>query len=409
MTGLDVDYTVLIPLFAGLLITVFQKKVFGLPVNLAIVYFLWHMMFCILYYLFSLGIDSDAQQYYDFSFRIVEEFSLGTVSIYYLTSLFSVDLGMGYFSTFLTFGVIGFVGIVAFAAALRDISMGLPRRFQVLAVLLPMLPGMNFWTSMIGKDALTLLATGLCCWASVAPNRRYAALILAVLLYFVARPYIGALVLATLATTAVLFARIPFSRRAMIAMMSAPLGIYAASIALELVGLNSVQSAVDLGDYVASRQITNLEGGSSINIADMSPPVRMFTYMFRPLFFDASGAAMLVASVENAILLTFFLYAALLFVRHSSNLSKFSTWFVIICAVALWIMLGNTTANLGLASRQKWMILPFLLLLTFIYAMPKRGLVRRPPAAEAGRTRTFPATRGIAIEPADRRPVGSIG
>ena len=93
--------------------------------------------------------------------------------------------------------------------------------------------------------------------------------------------------------------------------------------------------------------------------------MQIFTYIFRPLTFETHSIIALIISIENTILLLFFI----------SFKSKFNLR-VLLGDKNLWLftdafstrtILAITTANLGIATRQKWMCIPILLYL-LIYA-----------------------------------------
>jgi len=108
----------------------------------------------------------------------------------------------------------------------------------------------------------------------------------------------------------------------------------------------------------------------------MSLPVQMFTYLFRPLPFEARSVTQLLASLDNMLLLY------LLFVGFKArakikklqfNGNRVFMW----CYVGIsWVILSMTTANLGIAMRQKWMFVPILifLLISFLVAIEKRRM-----------------------------------
>src|SRR5690606_32184222 len=47
--------------------------------------------------------------------------------------------------------------------------------------------------------------------------------------------------------------------------------------------------------------------GSAVDISTYPAPLKWFTFLFRPLFFDVNGVPALVASFENLLLLLLFL------------------------------------------------------------------------------------------------------
>src|SRR5690606_39066857 len=135
------------------------------------------------------------------------------------------------------------------------------------------------------------------------------------------------------------------------------LGFVQQYVGLEEASLDSV------GSYIDERQGVNSQGGSSLDIASMSYPMQMFTYVFRPLPFEASSAVTLVTSLENTILLFLFIY--ILF-KSKFNFRPFiydkNLWLLTYVFLTCTI-LAMTTANLGIATRQKWMFMPVLLYL----------------------------------------------
>ena len=141
------------------------------------------------------------------------------------------------------------------------------------------------------------------------------------------------------------------------------LGVFLSiNIVQDYVGLEDA-SLGGVGSYVDQRQSYNQGGGSSLDIASMSYPMKMFTYIFRPLPFEAHSAVALVTSLENTILLLLFIYIVFKtkfnfrsFVQDK-NLWLF-TYIFLTCTI-----LAMTTANLGIATRQKWMFMPVLLYL----------------------------------------------
>ena len=94
----------------------------------------------------------------------------------------------------------------------------------------------------------------------------------------------------------------------------------------------------------------------------------MFAYLFRPLFIDAHSVLQLLASFENLFLLI------LIFKWLSSIKFKIRKWYKIlkepdkilfVYLIVGWIVLAASMYNLGLASRQKYMLLPVLFILIF--------------------------------------------
>ncbi|WP_147383185.1 hypothetical protein [Pontibacter oryzae] len=99
--------------------------------------------------------------------------------------------------------------------------------------------------------------------------------------------------------------------------------------------------------------------GSGVDINSYPLPLKLFTFWFRPLFFDAPGALGLYISVENLF------YLALVwklvdkdfisFLKKSSSLVKMS----LVTFISSSIALSMVMANLGIVIRQKSMVMYF--------------------------------------------------
>ena len=150
--------------------------------------------------------------------------------------------------------------------------------------------------------------------------------------------------------------------------------IFSSGFVQQYVGLEEA-SLDSVSGYVDDRQNFNQGGGSSIDLQSMSYPMQMFTYIFRPLPFDAHSALALFTSIENTILLILFLYVLFKnkFRLHSFIEGK-NAWLLIYASLTC-SMLAITTANLGIATRQKWMFMPILIyLLVYAFYQYKQSL-----------------------------------
>ena len=97
----------------------------------------------------------------------------------------------------------------------------------------------------------------------------------------------------------------------------------------------------------------------------LNPPLRLFTYMFRPLFFDANNIFGIISSIDNLILISIFSYPILRIIFLSKlkklELKPFNL-FLLLYSSLTWFFLASTTSNLGIALRHKLMFLPALII-----------------------------------------------
>lgn len=292
---------------------------------------------------------------------------MGTQGIYALASLFSVGLGMSYGGVFLVFNLFGVIGLLFFAAALAETTRFLSKRSKSLALLILFLPGISFWSSAIGKDSLSFMGAGLVCWAALDMRRRYPAIVIAILVFLLARPHMAGVLLISLAIASAVAMKMSIGKRIGLLVLLLPIVLAGVTFGLQYAGLGDAQGIEDIESYIEKRQGYNLGGGSSMDIASMSVLMRIFSYMFRPLPIEASGLLGLIVSVENTILFLVAVYAAYRAIKAPSAIDRSARMLLIIFSTISLIILANTTANLGIAIRQKWMFLPMLIVVGFSY------------------------------------------
>jgi hypothetical protein len=360
-----------------------SSPLFGMRPARSLALLLWHLIFGIGFSIFGLLIGGDAVFYFEESLLNSAQINPGTPFVVFFTSLFSSVFGLSFFATSLIFSMFGALGLLAFDAALSRSAQGRSRHVRLIASVLPFLPSLSFWTSGIGKDSLTFLGLGLALFAIQRISKRWLVFAFAVTLIFMVRPHIGALLLAGFGAGIVFTSRLSKGLKLFFLAAAAGVSLVALPIAANYVGLGGNVSVSDLVSYVEARQQQNLGGGSSVDITSMNWFERMFSYAFRPLFFDANNALALIASIENAFLLAIFCAGGWSIMRRRSfgMLRENNAIMLLTYSLLTIFVLSQTTANLGIASRQKWMFMPSALL----FLIGAAGERRNASSSAAGR------------------------
>lgn len=320
--------------------------------------FFWHTLFSIAYFWYTLSNTADAMKYYRLSLGEQFFFYPGSKFVYFITSFFSKGIDASYLNTTLFYNLIGSLGLVFLYLSLKDVFKYLPRYWLFILFM----PSMSFWSAGLGKDAISFFSTCLFLY-SITSGKKMALLVpIAFFLMFMVRPHIAFIILVSYVIYFIIRAKVHLVFK-MLTLPMIGLGVLLSiGFVQQYVGLED-SSLGSVTDYIDGRQSSNLGGGSSLDIASMSYPVQVFTYIFRPLPFEAHSAVALVTSLENTILLFLFIY--ILF-KSKFNLRPFIqdknlwlfTYVFLTCTI-----LAMTTANLGIATRQKWMFMPVLLYL----------------------------------------------
>lgn len=370
-TGWDVLSAALI-FFAGLAGALIWARKLRLPERPALFLYVWHAMFSMGYLWFSLNNPADATVYYDQSLIHSGEFKLGTEFVYFFTGIFTQTLGLSYLGAFLVYNCIGAFGLLAFASCARSATLGKSRIIRQLGWVVLLLPSISFWSGAIGKDAISFMSACLFLWSGIQIRQRVRWMIFAVLAMLLVRPHIAAVMVVAIAGGVVFSRGVSMPLRLSVAFFGTLAAIVVIPLALEFAGLGEARGAADITDYVEQRQAYNQAGGGAIDISSMSLPMQLLTYLYRPLPFEAHNATSLAASVENVFLILLTLAAlGALVKRHAQSVQ--TKWMLWLYAGGAWVMLAATTANLGIAARQKWMFLPIMLYLALtLLGRPRR-------------------------------------
>lgn len=325
--------------------------------------YIWHTIFSIVYFFFSLATSADAQKYYRLSKSNSElSFYPGSKFIYIISSIFSKGLNANYLNTTLIYNLIGSFGLVFLYLSIKPYLKNIS--FFWVAILF--IPSMSFWSSGLGKDAISFFSVCLLIY-TVTTNRKKVLLIpLSFFAMFMVRPHIASMIAVSYLIYFIIQSRVHIVLKLVTLPMLATAFLMSMGFVQQYVGLEDA-SLDSLNEYVDGRQSVNQGGGSSLDIASMSYPMQVFTYIFRPLPFEAHSAVALITSFENTALLLIFLYV---FLKSKSSFKTFfrneNLW-LFMYAFLTCTMLALTTANLGIATRQKWMFMPVLIYL-LIYA-----------------------------------------
>ena len=283
----------------------------------------------------------------------------GVSHLLYLIGPFS-SLGM-----FIVFALCGFLGHLFFLAASRP-YLNLPR--DNVWLLLFFLPAIHMWTCSIGKDALIFLPLGYILYT--VSRSRYPIIPLsgAAALVFMIRPHVM-FFLITAAFLASVLSKGTESIYLKIAKVAATSVVLALTFPMvqNYVGLENptVESATE---RIEDQALNNQRGDGAVELDRLSPPARLATYMFRPLFYDVRNMLGWAASLENALLLALFvLFVYQGIVPWIFSRPSFAVIFAVFFVLIMWFVNGMATANLGLAIRQKTQFLPYIFYVFLVY------------------------------------------
>lgn len=361
------------------------------PTRLTVVVFVAlfavHVLSAVIYHTYAQYNPSDSELYYfdPADWYHTETIKVATVFVVFLVQWLKSLFGGTYLDYFLLFQAAGFAGLALMLRIFQEIYGEVGTQPPSWAYLFLFLPGLHFWTSMIGKDVLLFLAVTLSLWSAMNLRRRYLFFAGAVLLMVIVRPHIA--VAAAAAVSLTLFFDRRTGRFMRFALLIVALGgMVGALTTLQTTFRFDVTDAESVSDFLASRDAaTQGEAGGSTGVRG-SFPVRFASLLFRPFFIDAEGLFGLLASFENVVLIP--IYAFILWnLREVRQLAKAAAFvrYAAVFSITVALMLTLVYYNVGLGLRQRTMIIPGLLvvLVTLLAVRHARRVHVRETTAHA--------------------------
>jgi hypothetical protein len=298
--------------------------------------------------------------YYDTEMYLARPFGMGTSAVVYFTQIVKKTFNFEFVELMLVFGMCGSIAIIMLACWIHENLVGYVR---FLCLILCFMPGLHFWTSSIGKDAPMALGIVLLILAAQDMKAKWRSFGLGVLICLIIRPHILLLVLTAFAAAHILRNRSLMLRIGAV-VIAAALFPVAQIVFQNFLGIN-ILNGDDLSKLFTEQQnyLANTLDEGVVFIAN--PIVRVVYFTFNPLFYNASSATSLMASIENLILIFMMLGISRGF-RAVEGAHKPYAIFLALFIVILLLFQGLGGYNVGLALRQKVMVYSALILLLAI-------------------------------------------
>ena len=350
----------------GILFFIINKYHNKMGMKIFFLLLIFHTIFSIYWY--KIGV-ADSIGYYNTAASSTMKFTIfGGFDVFFIWALFYPlihVLKFTFFTTTMLFNMIGFYGLIFLYLALYDYLKLEKENTKYLNYLI-FLPSFSVWTGFAGKDSLIFFALSLLLYSLTNIKKRFLWAALALLLMIHVRPYMF-----LIASVAILLG-ITFSKDINKVLKGFLVLI---AIALLVIGIKLVHSEQKI-DVTNLEQTSNFVegqqspwgGGSDVNISKYNIVFKIFTFLYRPFFFDARSPIMLFSSIENLLLLIISLcFLKPTFYKNifseKTLFNKFNLFFFILGTVAL----SYANANLGTIVRKKIMVLISMISLVTIY------------------------------------------
>ena len=359
-------------LFIGLyffLFIFFVKKIINTEkMNKYEVYFIisYHYIFIILSFLYSLLNVNDTDSFFQSAYFFGEVFqdnfhsNHNMVNVYYFLIYY---LNLHYFTSYIFMGFFSSVGFVLIYLVLCKITEDSNINRKILLVLI-LFPSWHFFTAFPSKDSIVLFAISWFYYFLIKKKNYH--LIIPLAIIYAVRPHISLIMLFSIIF---LITNFFFLKR-----FKKKLYVFLCFCGLILLMfLFIITFLPSYYDYL----ITFFEKGQTFrnlysNYYDgwystgNNPLINSLRYMFFPIA-DFGSISRILISIENSLLLVIILTSIINFDLKSSietfSRGKIFYLFSLMFFLSGSIILSNYTANIGISSRQKWMLIPSLFIM----------------------------------------------
>ena len=269
-----------------------------------------------------------------------------------------MDLSL--FVGMLFYGLIGFLGLYYFyVLTIKYIPYNTKFLGVYLFPALFFLPNLHFWSAAVGKDTLMFFSIGLFCFSLQKMSKRLPLLLVSILIAFMVRPHVLLLLLVAFAFAYLFQKKIKAYKKVFLSLLLFGGSLIILPSVVQYVNLEEV-SVENVVSY-SETQAGNLSGddvGSSVSISNLPFPIKILTFLFRPLFFDIVNYFSIVSSFENFILLLISIKLLML-----KPLKTFMNAPVLFKGLLIFLILGSiifslSLSNLGIIIRMKNMFMP---------------------------------------------------
>lgn len=335
--------------------------------------FVFHLLIGIFFYAYILSSRGDATSYWfvtgysDFSFDdVLLKMKRSATGYLLLLNYFPARvLNLSFFTGSMLYTVLGYIGFVYFYAVLKENipNFSLLKQVKILSVpvfpTLLFLPNLHFWSSGVGKDTLLFFCIAIFIFSMKNIKKRFLNILLAILLSLMVRPHITVFFIMAFGIGYSLDKKLQAYKKFFIFLIFIGGLVVMYDYVLQFVQLESLDSE-SIEKYSTNKvaSLGRARTGSSIDTSSYSYPLKIFTFLYRPLFVDGLSVLNTVASFENLFLLLFtfklLMNSPIKAFKDSSFLLKGIFVFFVLGSLSFSLILGN----LGIMLRQK---VPFII------------------------------------------------
>jgi len=272
-------------------------------------------------------------------------------------------IGLPFWFGYLLYGCIGFFGILKWMqwAELIMKDKLIYKGFNLLYLFF-FLPNIHFWTASLGKEALVFWGIASVIYAITDCKNLSFSAIAGGLMVLLIRPHVALMLFFSIGVLFLLNKKYSLSKRFFI-------GIFTVSLCTLLLFMVFQLSHIRYWNweritYFNEYSILSFRNsGSYVPMLDYTYLYKLFSFNFRPLFYDVNSIMSLFASFENLMVLMIFVLALFIVIRYYPKIKYTNAMkTVFLFSFIASVLYVERYANLGIFMRTKMMFQPFLII-----------------------------------------------
>jgi hypothetical protein len=353
-TFIDIVISILL-LSLSIFLTFQFKYRLNLSGNITFVIFLIHHLMFPLYIAFLYKYGSDSLTYFiGFEGFIFNDFSPGQVFLNKVLFFFKF-IKFNFYNVNYFFSILSLSSLLLLLKVISDFKIEDKYTFHILISFL-FLPSIHFWHMGYSKDTLTFFCISIIIYEVMKSKQNFIIIIFSLLLLYLVRIHIC------------LFIIISFFSYYFLNIKSILIRVVGLVFVLFLTQfmLSNIFIFTDLESILVFLNIFQdlyTDDPATALVSQNNIVLQIFYYLFLPNIFALKDVSLfyLILALENTFILLLFL-KILNFNFFSIKKIKYYSFLIVFSFLALTI-LSYVTSNIGIASRQKWIFLPSLIIL----------------------------------------------
>lgn len=322
--------------------------------------FIWHFLFSIIYFFYVAIFGGDTNGFLEYAknFREIQgtrPFILGNGSsfIYNLVSIFHNKLKLDLINIISIFNFIGFVGLIYFFLTLKNISKSIDSKnlfIKNLPYLIIFIPSLSFWTSGIGKEPFTFLSISLFLYSIHKQKCNYFLIVISFIILFITRWQFSIIMLLSCFVIFQIKDITKYAKNKKILILLS-LSFVAFNLLTDYLFNFHIFKLDPLINAILERKNTNEFGTLNTNF-NVNLIQIILNYLFSPIQFKS--VLFSITAIENIYLISLIF---LLILNFKIKNLKYINLAILIFIISFLISIPFATFNIGIAMRQKWIVL----------------------------------------------------